>query len=218
MSVRDDAELAKLLMAAFRMPSVQTMTSRKTSITNAFVCAIIPTIRPSLDEVAEALAILGMDAANVRCAYCSDAKSEWDHLRPLVMNRRPTGYISEIANLVPACEKCNQSKGNKPWRSWMLSKAKLSPTGRGLTDVVKRISHLEAYERWRAPTIIDFETIVSSEAWAHYWSLCERVNDDLRDCQEVANSILGQAVKTLGEAATAVAKPQISITTEPRPT
>jgi len=98
----DDAR-AKLFLAAFRMPSIQTMTSRKTSITNAFVCAIVPSLRPSLEEIAEALCILGMDPSDVRCAYCGDRASEWDHLRPLVVKRRPTGFISEITNLVPSC-------------------------------------------------------------------------------------------------------------------
>ena len=58
--------------------------------------------------------VLGEEGA--RCAYCGDKASDWDHLRPLVVKRRPTGFISEIANLVPACGKCNQSKGNSPWR------------------------------------------------------------------------------------------------------
>ena len=42
-----------------------------------------------------------------------------DHLRPLVKDKEPTGYISEIHNLVPSCGKCNQSKGNKEWKAWM---------------------------------------------------------------------------------------------------
>lgn len=137
----DDAR-ARLLVAAFRMPSVQTMTSRKTSITNAFVCAIIPSIRPSVQEIADALRILGMELPNVRCAYCGDRATEWDHLRPLVVKRRPTGFVSEIANLVPSCGKCNQSKGNSDWRDWMFGKAKLSPTGRGLSNIAERVSRL----------------------------------------------------------------------------
>lgn len=188
----------RLLMAAFRMPSIQTMTSRKTSITNAFVCAIIPSIRPSLEEIAEALCILDMDPADVRCAYCGDKASEWDHLRPLVVKRRPTGYISEIANLVPSCGKCNQSKGNTPWRDWILGKAKLSPTGRGLSNIAERISRLEAYERWRSPRRLEFESIVTRDTWEHYWSLCERVIEDMRRCQEVADSLRAQAVERLG--------------------
>ncbi len=197
MTSPSDAARTRLLMAAFRMPAIQTMTSRKTSVTNAFVCAIIPSVRPSVEEIAEALRILGLDASNVRCVYCGDRASEWDHLRPLVVKRRPTGFISEIANLVPSCGKCNQSKGNTSWRDWMFGKAKLSPTGRGLSDIADRVSRLEAYERWRAPTRVEFESIVAGETWEHYWSLCERVIKDMRSCQEVADSLRAQVVECL---------------------
>ena len=104
-----DKERAKLLRSAFHMPSVQTMVSRKSSITNAFVNAIIPVVPPSMEEIEEALRILAMTPDDVRFAYCGDRSSEWDHLRPLVKARRPTGFISEIGNLVPSCGKCNQS-------------------------------------------------------------------------------------------------------------
>src|SRR5947209_8453479 len=147
----------KLLLAAFWMPSVQTMMSRKSSITNAFVNAVIPVVPPSPEEIEEALGILEMEPTDIRCAYCSDKASEWDHLRPLVTKRRPTGFISEIANLVPSCGKCNQSKGNKSWREWMLSSAKFSPTGRGIPDVHDRVARLETYERWRRPINVDLE-------------------------------------------------------------
>ena len=198
MTLPTDSARARLLTAAFRMPAVQTMTSRKTSITNAFVSAIIPIVRPSLDEIAEALSILGMEPPDVRCAYCGDQASEWDHLRPLVVKRRPTGFISEIANLVPSCGKCNQSKGNSPWRDWMLGKAKLSPTGRSLSNIADRVSRLEAYERWRAPTKVDFDSIIAPDAWKHYWALCESVIEDMRRCQEVADSLRTQVVERLG--------------------
>src|SRR5437660_7675274 len=101
-----DEQRLKQMAAAFRMPSVQTMVSRKSSITNAFVNAIIPVVPPSVEEIEEALRILGMQPDDVRCAYCGDKSSEWDHLRPLVKGRRPTGFISEIGNLVPSCGKC----------------------------------------------------------------------------------------------------------------
>jgi hypothetical protein len=184
-----EEQRCKLLAAAFQMPSVQTMMSRKSSITNAFVNAVIPVIPPTLDEVEEALGILGMQANEVRCAYCGDRATEWDHLRPLVLRRRPTGYVSEIANLVPACGKCNQSKGNKPWREWMVSKAKLSPTGRGLGGLEARVARLEAYERWRTPTRVDFEAILGREHWEEYWSLCEGVIGKMRECQAVADGL-----------------------------
>ena len=179
----------KLLAAAFRMPSVQTMVSRKSSITNAFVSAIIPVVPPTHTDIAKALEILKMDPEDVRCAYCGDVSTEWDHLRPLVIKRRPTGFISEIANLVPACGKCNQSKGNKHWRDWIISAAPLSPTGRSLIGTDRRVACLDSYEKWRPPTKVDFSTIVGPAEWEKYWQLCEELVTELHRCQAVADSI-----------------------------
>lgn len=189
----------KLLLAAFQMPAVASMVSRKSSITNAFVNTLIPQIFPTLEEIEQALTILGMDITDVRCAYCGEKMTEWDHLRPLVVKQRPTGYISEIANLVPACGKCNQSKGNSSWREWMRSTtARHSPTARGKKDVAERIKRLEAYERWRPPTKIDnFEAILGTEEWAAYWRAWEKINADLRECQKVADDLRAKIEKSL---------------------
>jgi hypothetical protein len=191
-----DADLRRaLLKAAFQMPSVQTMMSRKSSITNAFVSALIPVVVPSIEEIDQALTILGMNPSDVRCAYCGDAATEWDHLRPLVLKRRPTGYISEIANLVPSCNKCNQSKGNKPWREWMVNaKAKRSPTGRNLADVVERLTMLEQYEQWRTPTRLNILAVIGEVEWEKYWALCDAVIAEMQKCQEVANDIRRRVV------------------------
>jgi hypothetical protein len=175
---------------------MQTMVGRISSITNAFVTSLIPRIVPTPDEIEHALAILEMDSERMQCAYCGNVCTEWDHLRPLVLNLRPTGYISEIANLVPACGKCNQSKGNKGWRDWMLSNAQHSPTGRGVADVAQRIARLDAYEKWRTPTKIDFDAIINVEQWKKYWQMREEVIAELRKSQEVADEI-HEVVKTI---------------------
>jgi hypothetical protein len=196
-----------LLRAAFQMPSVQTMVSRKSSITNAFVGAVIPAVIPTHEEIEQALAILHSDPNDVRCAYCGDRSTEWDHLRPLVLNRRPTGFVSEIANLVPSCGKCNQSKGNKPWREWMMSKAKLSPTQRRVPGVAERMRLLEAYEQWRTPTKVDFAAIVGSAEWEQYWALCEAVNAELRKAQDVADDIRQRIIDALKQQKAAPRQP-----------
>lgn len=135
------------LSNAFRMPTPVKITGRTSSITNSFVNGIIPTVMPSDEEIALALEALGMDALDVRCAYCGDPATEWDHLNAIVLGKRPTGYISEIHNLVPACGKCNQSKGNKPWRSWMFGPSPLSPASRGVGDIEERAEKIADYER-----------------------------------------------------------------------
>lgn len=173
----------------FQMPQAQSMVGRTSSITNAFVNAIIPPIAPTFEEEREAIAVLGMSEDDVRCAYCGDPSTEWDHLNPLVVNQRPTGYISEIANLVPACGKCNQSKGNKDWRIWMLSAAKRSPTTRGKTDVAERIERLEAYTKWREPRRVKFEDVLGSDHYAKYWVLWEETIAKLKECQAIADEL-----------------------------
>lgn len=186
-----------LLTNAFWMPSVQTMVARKSSITNAFVNAVIPSIPPTVEEIDEALTLLNLDPAALLCAYCGNLASEWDHLRPLVVNQRPTGYVSEIANLVPACGKCNQSKGNKPWRAWMLSTTKNSPSGRNVLDVALRIDRLVAFERWREPTKIDFERLLGPEKWQVYWQHWREVVTKLEECQKVADQLKAEVAEKL---------------------
>ena len=198
MTSKLDELLAREVAATFSMPSVQTMVSRKSSITNAFVNAIVPTIPPTAEEIHEALTILGMVPSDVRCAYCGDKKTEWDHLRPIVVKQRPTGFISEIGNLVPSCAKCNQSKRNVHWRDWMLSGRGRSPSARKISDLDNRVSRLEAFERWRIPTKIDFEAIIGAAEWEAYWRLWTDVNEELRKCQDVANELRKKVASVIG--------------------
>ena len=133
-------------------------------------------IHPTKAEIAKVLEIFGLNSNNLRCAYCGDKSTEWDHLRPLVKNQRPTGYISEIRNLVPSCGKCNQSKGNKPWRKWMLSGTLQSPKAREVPDIEARISRLEDFEQWGDVRPIDFEPLVPGEQWRAHWINLKQVS------------------------------------------
>lgn len=176
-------------LSLFRMPTPMKITGRSSSITNAFINSIIPVVLPSAEQIKQALEILGMTPDIFQCAYCGSVASEWDHLRPLVKDKKPTGYISEIHNLVPSCEKCNQSKGNKDWKTWMLSTAKLSPITRGIKDIPERVKRLEAYENSKAPTKMDFAAIVGSDVWAQHQNNLERVQLLLRESQALAPKI-----------------------------
>lgn len=187
-------------LTLFRMPTPMKITGRSSSITNAFINSIIPVVPPTEEQVTEALQVLEMTDATFQCAYCGNAASEWDHLRPLVKGKRPTGYISEIHNLVPSCGKCNQSKGNKEWRQWIRSSAPHAPARRGIADLEARIRRLEAYERLNAPTRMEFGSIVGQETWAQHWKNCERIHDLLRESQELAtkvNATVANAYKAL---------------------
>jgi 5-methylcytosine-specific restriction endonuclease McrA len=172
-----------------QLPAPMNVTGRSSSITNAFITAIIPVIEPTEAEELEALRILGMSPDDIRCAYCGDRSTEWDHLRPVITKQEPTGYITEIANLVPSCGKCNQSKGKSHWRTWMEGRAKLSPATRGVPDIDERIARLQAYEAWRQPRRIDFAAIVGPEMWERHRQNWRDVLDLLKKSQELASEI-----------------------------
>lgn len=170
----------------FDLPSKGRIDHRITSITAAFFQAITPVRIPSNTEVDEVLCLLGMSKGNCCCAYCGDRRTEWDHFRPIVKQRQPTGYITEIANLVPACGKCNQSKGNSNWKEWMLGSAKRSPRSRGIQDLDQRIERLERFEAWSKPTRIQYEDIFGPARWEEYMSLLDSAVAHLLKAQKVA--------------------------------
>ncbi|MBS4753241.1 HNH endonuclease [Nocardioides sp. zg-ZUI104] len=157
------------LMASFQLPKAVTIFGRSSSVTNSFVNSIIPIVVPEPWQIRQALTTLGM-AEKITCSYCGDPWTEWDHLRPIVVEQQPTGYIHELSNLVPACGKCNQSKGNKPWKQWMFSDAAKSPKSRGIADLDERAERLQAYEATYEPTKVDLAEAVGAEEWQAYWT------------------------------------------------
>lgn len=171
------------------------ITNRTSSITNSFVQAIIPTVEFSADEQREALAHLAMTPDDLHCVYCGAATTDWDHLRPLVKNKRPTGYISEIRNLVPSCGPCNQSKGASDWRAWMTGNARGSPATRSVAGIQERMERLRQFEAWGDVRPIAFEELVSKAAWDGYWMQLEAVLDSMREAQ-VKAVVVREEIKT----------------------
>lgn len=185
--------------SVFRMPTPVKIIGRTSSITNAFVNGIIPVIEPTDGEIDDALRTLGMDRESICCAYCGDTYTEWDHFRPLIVDKGPTGYISEIHNLVPACGKCNQSKGNKSWKKWMYSDATLSPKTKGIKDIDYRCRKLEEYEEKYEPIRLDFEDIVGSELWRTHWENHKKLLDLMKTCQEKSDEIKAKILRNVTE-------------------
>ena len=171
------------------MPTAMKISGRSSSITAAFVTAIVPQVEPLEEEIREALNILEMSPDRMECVYCGGSYSEWDHLRPLVSGQKPTGFITEIRNLVPCCGKCNQSKGNKDWKVWMTSDARLSPKTRGVKDIELRKARLNKYELWGNLIPLDLAAFVTKEEWDQYWRKWRVLLLDMNDIQKRAASI-----------------------------
>jgi 5-methylcytosine-specific restriction endonuclease McrA len=188
MTPLDQARRAAVLKC-FRLPPPQTMVARKSTLTNAFVSALIPSFDATAEEIDEALRILDLDPFDLRCSYCGGSWHTWDHLRPLVTKCKPTGYVTEIANLVPSCTPCNSSKGSSHWKKWMFGKAKGSPLTRRIADLELRSNRLSEYENWREPIKVDFQSVLGETDWNQYWSLHDAVVNDMKAAQQVANAL-----------------------------
>jgi hypothetical protein len=172
------------------MPKPVTIMARTSSITNAFYNGIIPVIEPTENEIDNALETLGIDKNNVTCCYCGNIATEWDHLRPIIIDKKPTGYISEIANLVPCCGKCNQSKGNKNWEKWIVSSAKLSPKIRGVKNLDEKMEKIRKYEKQTKPIKINnFEIIVGKELWKKHLENYDEIMELMKKCQKTSDEI-----------------------------
>ena len=64
------------------------------------------------------------------CAYCrSERATTIDHLKP-----KSKGGDSLRSNLVPACTKCNHSKGSEAWLVWFQRQEFYNETAKELID------------------------------------------------------------------------------------
>lgn len=183
---------SKMLKKAFKMPSIKTITARSSSITNAFISAISIVERPTEKEIEEVLEIFGMSPDNMKCCYCGSQCTEWDHLKPLVFRRKPTGYPTSIKNLIPACNKCNQSKGNNDWEPWIRSNERTSK----LSDIEDRITRIKKYEEWANCTPTNFEEVIGVKELNNYLELCENILSSMQEAQKEARIIKEKVVKS----------------------
>ena len=66
------------------------------------------------------------ESFNCTCVYCGEtydlSELTIDHVHP-----RSRGGETISSNCVPACQRCNQSKGSEHWEDWMLARFGLHP-------------------------------------------------------------------------------------------
>ncbi len=144
---------------------------------------------PSPQEVIEALSLLGMTPDEISCAYCGARTTDWDHLRPLVKSKRPTGFITEIRNLVPACGPCNQSKGGNHWETWMGGEATGSPRTKRVPDLEKRMERLRRFEAWGNVKPLPLDDLADEVLWSKHWDNLETVITAMKSAQDHAEQL-----------------------------
>lgn len=178
----------------FKMPAKQNLKGRSSTISNAFAISITPYIRPSDDELNAYYDLLGIKEG--QCAYCLGDGNGRDHLKPLVDAGMPTGYITDIHNLVPCCQKCNSSKGSKSFSEWYKDEKnteRLLKLGLSVSDIEERYEIILKFEQM-IPEPLDYESIVGEELWDEYRKrrrhLLEELNENQKFCDRLSTIIM----------------------------
>jgi len=175
------------------------ITHRVSSVTNGFVQAILPDEKPDERDLAAVLTILEIDPERLTCAYCGDPAQHWDHLFPYVRDKRPSGFLNEARNLVPACGPCNTSKSGRDWKSWMFGSAKGSPATRRIADLCLRAERIEGMVTAFNLQPMDLAGFVGRELWQSYWDRLDNIERLLFEAQAQAERIKSQIALGLAD-------------------
>jgi hypothetical protein len=129
------------------------------------------------------------------CAYCGKPASHLDHLFPLIDDRKPTGYGTEAANLVPCCTDCNQPKGNSHWEEFMRSD-RCHHIGDSFTDdpvhaMENRIENIKRFQAAMPPRKVD----INSEILDKWTSMLTEFDTMLAKAQETLIEIKKELYK-----------------------
>lgn len=174
----------------FKMPACQNLKDRISTINNAYATGITPYIRPDNEnEIDQYYKELGVKKN--QCAYCLGEGNGMDHLKPLVKNGMPSGYITDIHNLVPCCSRCNSSKGSKSFEDWYLSDKNIKRLKKlGLDDnkINERYKKICDFED-KIPGPIDYEKIVGKDKWEEYKSRKKKLVKQLEEEQKFLDDL-----------------------------
>lgn len=96
-----------------------------------------------------------------RCLYCgSENPTRWDHLHAV-----SRGGDTVPGNLVPACQRCDDSKQDKDVNEWAKGKAKYRPP---LEDLARIEAEIRAYQSHFSHESKEFEAKLSAGDLAKY--------------------------------------------------
>jgi 5-methylcytosine-specific restriction endonuclease McrA len=158
-------------IAGIQMPAQMTADRQRTGIRRAFINTVVPELEPIGGQEKDWAAKLQLNLNAVQCVYCGDEAKQLDHFRKLTENELPTGYITDIFNLVPCCGTCNSSKNGPDWKKWMLGQADKGPRKRtSEADLLRRVAILDEFAEWSEAltTRLDVVKIIGEEAWKRY--------------------------------------------------
>ncbi|HEL1982245.1 TPA: HNH endonuclease [Streptococcus suis] len=165
---------------------------RSSSVTNAFFNNIVPFRgEPTPAEYDNVKRIVGTynGTDQFLCGYCGKSvATSWDHIYPLIKKKGPTGYIHELANLIPACQSCNSSKGNKDWCEFFETSKKF----KGLSEEEKenRKKVIRQYIKFFGdPYKCNIDKLKKTEDYQEYLKLHNQIHELLKEATKLSDKI-----------------------------
>lgn len=119
------------------------------------------------------------------CAFCGVVEAPRnEHLVPVIDRG---DFVRQ--NVVPACAKCDDSKGQRDFRSWMReATSKCSLKQRGFTDeqIEERIQRIE---QWQAGYESKTDEQLFRENLSRYRLILEKMDNLIDDTQQLVNDV-----------------------------
>lgn len=179
----------------FKMPARTTIKGRVTTIRNSAFNGILPVEKPDKEDIAFIEEKIGTDKSKSAflCGYCGKSiSSQKDHINPLIIDGKPSGYIHEISNLIPSCESCNSIKSNDTLEQFFDNPkftCKLSESE--LIDRKRIVEEYQEYFRKKYGKLVklNFEQIVDSDLWEEYLNKTEEILELMRSTSDMYNKI-----------------------------
>lgn len=121
------------------------ITERSSTLMAQYVKAVLDKPKLTKKNSSEYFKQFGL-SSNI-CAYCGNEANTLDHINSVIKDSLFTGYDNSNRNLIPCCQMCNSSKGNKTIEEW------LDVSDDKLTKGARRVKSVSGYKQRRA--IID---------------------------------------------------------------
>ena len=175
------------------MPKHTKLNTRTSTINNSFAMSIIP-YKKETDQAKLKAYYEELEIEEGQCAYCmrkGEAKTG-DHLHPLTKDKLPSGYLTDINNIIPCCKDCNSKKGGKEFEDWYLSeknKERLRKLGLSDSQIQERYGIIMKYISNHSPEPLDLKSIVGEEDWNKFLRKKDELEKLLKEDQEFCNRL-----------------------------
>ncbi|CYU87155.1 TPA: HNH endonuclease [Streptococcus suis] len=182
----------------FKMPKKTTINSRITTVRNSAFNGILPIEKPDSDDIKFIEMLLKTKNGRFLCGYCGKTEAtETDHINPLIIAGKPSGYIHEISNLIPVCGSCNSIKSNLTITDFFENDKFKLKVGDKLDERKLTFDQYTKYfeNKYGKVVKLNFEEIIDEKLWNDYLDKTSEIFELMKSSSEMYIEIKEQLKK-----------------------